>query len=257
MVLDQWFKGKSKETSIPPDSGFNNEEESIEMLDSSLSTVNINTDEIKHKFVSLADSKILIVVGTYLIGKEKVFWGIAKALNSKIYVSDAKRKIIVCQENPELEALLTDNPREASVHVMCLTKIKPEGLICYLQNLQPTFNHVMAFRPTGWAYKPSICGTFSTSSKTEEILNSAPSYTMDLINPTYNSPTCQIFGVPYSEHSSFRELAAFIMSLNINRIIPTVNIDRKEMDYWLDKWQNEKKKNQNIRIAPYSIIDHW
>ncbi|CAG8490754.1 19065_t:CDS:10 [Cetraspora pellucida] len=262
MVLDQWFKGKPKEELTHSDSDLNKEEEdSIEILDTNLSTTSMNIDETEQKCVSLQDSKILIVVGTYLIGKEKVFWGIAKALNSKIYVSDAKRKMIMCQENPELEALLTGNPQEASVHVMYLTKIKPEELIYYLQNLQPTFKHVMAFRPTGWAYKPSTCGAFTTSSTTDVILNSAPSYTMDLITPSYNSPTCQIFGVPYSEHSSFRELAAFIMSLNIGRIIPTVNIEseesRKEMDYWLNKWQNEKKKNKNVRIAPYSIIDYW
>ncbi|KAF0493524.1 DRMBL-domain-containing protein [Gigaspora margarita] len=193
--------------------------------------------------------------------EEKVFWGIAKALNSKIYVTDAKRKLLMCQENPELEARLTNNPHEASVHVMCLTKIKAEGLIYYLQNLQPTFKHVMAFRPTGWAYKPSTCGTFSSWSTIDEILNNAPSFTMDLINPSYNSPTCQIFGVPYSEHSSFRELAAFVMSLNINRIIPTVNIEseesRKEMDYWLNRWQGEKKKKKNIQVAPYSLVEHW
>ncbi|CAG8545108.1 3927_t:CDS:10, partial [Cetraspora pellucida] len=262
MVLDQWFKGKPKEEELThSDSDLNKEEEdSIEILDTNLSTASMNIDETEQKCVSLQDSKILIVVGTYLIGKEKVFWGIAKALNSKIYVSDAKRKMIMCQENPELEALLTGNPQEASVHVMYLTKIKPEELIYYLQNLQPTFKHVMAFRPTGWAYKPSTCGAFTTSSTTDVILNTAPSYTMDLISPSYNSPTCQIFGVPYSEHSSFRELAAFIMSLNIGRIIPTVNIEseesRKEMDYWLNKWQNEKKKKKNVRIAPYSIIDY-
>ncbi|RIB09821.1 DNA repair metallo-beta-lactamase-domain-containing protein [Gigaspora rosea] len=262
MLLDQWFKGKPKETSTPLDSGLNNNEaESIEMLDSNLSSVNMNIDKVEHKFVSLLDSKTLIIVGTYSIGKEKVFWGIAKALNSKIYVTDAKRKLLLCQENPELEARLTNNPHEASVHVMCLTKIKAEGLIYYLQSLQPTFKHVMAFRPTGWAYKPSTCGTFSAWSTIDEILNNAPSFTMDLINPSYNSPTCQIFGVPYSEHSSFRELAAFVMSLNINRIIPTVNIEseesRKEMDYWLNRWQGEKKKKKNIQVAPYSLVDHW
>ncbi|CAG8812336.1 28181_t:CDS:2 [Gigaspora margarita] len=34
-----------------------------------------------------------------------------------------------------------------------------------------------------------------------------------------------IFGVPYSEHSSFRELVAFVMSLNIDRITTTVIIE--------------------------------
>ncbi|KAF0458976.1 DRMBL-domain-containing protein [Gigaspora margarita] len=114
---------------------------------------------------------------------------------------------------------------------MFLTKIKQEGLIYYIQSLQPAFKHVMSFRPTGWAYKPSTCGTFSTSSTAEEILNNALFFTMDLINPSYNSPTCQLFGVPYSEHSSFRELEAFV----IDRIIPTVIFEKSERNGLLAK----------------------
>ncbi|CAG8561477.1 17917_t:CDS:2, partial [Racocetra fulgida] len=70
MVLDQWFKGKSKEASINPDSDLN-QEDSIEILDTNLSTASMNIDETEQKCVGLQDSKILIVVGTYLIGKEK------------------------------------------------------------------------------------------------------------------------------------------------------------------------------------------
>jgi DNA cross-link repair 1A protein len=79
----------------------------------------------------------------------------------------------------------------------------------------------MAFRPTGWTYKGQ---NFSISSTTEEILSTPTQFTVDTITPTFSTPICQIFGVPYSEHSSFRELAAFVMSLNVKQIIPTVNI---------------------------------
>jgi DNA cross-link repair 1A protein len=79
----------------------------------------------------------------------------------------------------------------------------------------------MAFRPTGWTYKGQ---NYSTNSTTEEILSTPSSFTIDTITPTFSTPKCQIFGVPYSEHSSFRELAAFVMSLNVKKIIPTVNI---------------------------------
>lgn len=74
MVLDQWFKGKPKEALTHQDSDLN-KEDPVEFLDTNLSTVSMNIDEIEQKCVSLRDSKILIVVGTYLIGKEKVFWG--------------------------------------------------------------------------------------------------------------------------------------------------------------------------------------
>lgn len=53
--------------------------------------------------------------------------------------------------------------------------------------------------------------------------------------------------VPYSEHSSFRELTCFCCSLDIGKVIPTVNIgsekSRAKMNSWLEKWEKEKKKN--------------
>ncbi|RIB24195.1 hypothetical protein C2G38_2169181 [Gigaspora rosea] len=88
----------------------NKEAESIEMLDSNLSSVNMNVDKAEHEFVSLLDNKILY----------------HESIKLKIYVTDAKRNVLMCKDNPDLEMLLTNNPHEASVHVMCLTKIKPE-----------------------------------------------------------------------------------------------------------------------------------
>ncbi|CAG8778840.1 19343_t:CDS:2, partial [Gigaspora margarita] len=49
------------------------QEESIEILDSNLSSVNMNIEKAEHEFVSLLDNKLLIVVSTYSVGKEKVF----------------------------------------------------------------------------------------------------------------------------------------------------------------------------------------
>ncbi|PKK80943.1 DRMBL-domain-containing protein, partial [Rhizophagus irregularis] len=208
--------------------------------------------------LALDKCKILIVIGTYLIGKEKVFFGIAKAFRSRIYVTDEKRKMLMCQEIPGIESLLTNDPHQASVHVVSLMSIKSSSLFAYLESLKPTFKYVMAFRPTGWAYKGQ---KFSSSSTTEEILNTSTPFTIDSITPTFSTSICQIFGVPYSEHSSFRELAAFVLSLNIRKIIPTVNIgsekSRENMNYWLDNWQKEKDKNKNIKVVPYNTVDHW
>ncbi|CAG8796388.1 44131_t:CDS:2, partial [Gigaspora margarita] len=62
--------------------------ESIEILDSNLSSVNMNIEKAEPEFVSLLDNKLLIVVGTYFVSKEKVFW---------------------------VGSALTNNPHEASV----------------------------------------------------------------------------------------------------------------------------------------------
>ncbi|CAG8721562.1 5215_t:CDS:2 [Gigaspora margarita] len=72
------------------------------MLDSNLSSVNMNIKKAEHEFVSLLDNKLLIVVSTYSISKEKVFWS-------------TKQNILICQENTKLEVLLTNNFHKASM----------------------------------------------------------------------------------------------------------------------------------------------
>lgn len=60
------------------------------------------------------------------------------------------------------------------------------------------------------------------------------------------------FGVPYSEHSSFRELALFTMSLRIEKIVPTVNVgseqSRKRMKGWLDRWMSERRRGGVVGV---------
>lgn len=61
------------------------------------------------------------------------------------------------------------------------------------------------------------------------------------------------YGVPYSEHSSFRELTMFVCALRIEKIIPTVNVGtatgRAKMKSWIDKWMAERRKNGCIKIG--------
>ncbi|CAG8828097.1 41691_t:CDS:2, partial [Gigaspora margarita] len=69
--------------------------EAIEILNFNLSSVNMNIEKAEYEFVSLLDNKLFIVIGTYSVSTK---------LNMLIY-----------QENPELEVLLTNNPYKASV----------------------------------------------------------------------------------------------------------------------------------------------
>jgi DNA cross-link repair 1A protein len=61
------------------------------------------------------------------------------------------------------------------------------------------------------------------------------------------------FGVPYSEHSSFRELTMFCCALRIDKIIPTVNVgnaaSRAKMKTWIDRWMAERKKHGLAKIG--------
>lgn len=80
------------------------------------------------KFFKIISTKrtvnTLIVVGTYLIGKEKVIKSAAIAIGSQIYAEKEKRAIICNLEDPVLSTLLTDDPEVAGVHTISIGKIR-------------------------------------------------------------------------------------------------------------------------------------
>jgi DNA cross-link repair 1A protein len=217
-----------------------------------------NGSNVKHEELDPTDGaastgsrgKLLVVVGTYSIGKERVCLGIAKALNSKIYAPPGKQRICACLEDPELNALLTTDPKEAQVHMTPLFEIRAETLDDYLKDYRGTFTRAVGFRPSGWNYRPPN-SRFVESPSVQTVLygsNWKSGYSMkDLVPQRGSTKRAACFGVPYSEHSSFRELTMFCCALRIERIIPTVNIgsakSREKMRGWCEKWGQERKKS--------------
>ncbi|OLY83622.1 DNA cross-link repair protein pso2/snm1 [Smittium mucronatum] len=253
----------------------------------------VNKPQIKAK------KSTLFVVGTYIIGKERLF--IARALNSKIYVDPKKRRTLMLFEDDTLVQILTDNPNDAQVHVVPLNSIKKQLMEEYLDRYKETFDFLVAFRPTGWTFQsnigharyietsnPSVNSQeksltdgfiphklridipqsderkrilhymetiIKTGSRSPYLLSyelgskCVPSlppvpFTKTSIKPFGNSDRITIFPVPYSEHSSYRELAAFICSLAVDEVIPTVNYERREeahrMNGIFDCWKQSK-----------------
>ncbi|KAJ1901752.1 repair protein PSO2 SNM1 [Kickxella alabastrina] len=228
-------------------------------------------------------NNILFVVGTYTIGKEKLFIEIACQIQSKIFVSKDKRKLLECIASPSVLALLTDNMYEAQVHAVSLGMINMRGMAEYLASLQPKskFTSIVAFSPTGWSHAgPYIPGRREALSP---ILPKAPSaaeldlvlktgsiealssllahsahtgddkqrFGLDKLKPRGSSNKVTIFPVPYSEHSSFAELARFVWSLRAEQVIPTV-FSTSDKNYqancWLHHW-HELKTLSGSRIC--------
>ncbi|KAL8723165.1 MAG: hypothetical protein Q9225_000506 [Loekoesia sp. 1 TL-2023] len=200
--------------------------------------------------------RLLVVVGTYSIGKERICLGVAKALNSKIYATPNKQKICATLEDPELMGRMTDDPLEAQVHMQMLMEIRAETLADYLTGYKPHFSRIVGFRPSGWNYRPPN-SRFVESPSVQTVLHSdnwKSRYSMAELMPQRGSTReSQCFGVPYSEHSSFRELTMFCCALRIDKIIPTVNVgsakSRERMKGWCEKWAMEKKKNGLFKVA--------
>ena len=102
---------------------------------------------------TLKPIKTLFLVGSYTIGKEKVALGISKALGIKIYCSEAKRKVLDCLEWEDLAESLTADPT-TSLHLVSMSQLNQKSISNYVDKYTE-FTHIVAFRPTGWAFSAS------------------------------------------------------------------------------------------------------
>ncbi|TKW04151.1 hypothetical protein SEVIR_7G090400v4 [Setaria viridis] len=163
--------------------------------------------------------KTLIVVGAYSIGKENVYLAISQALDVPIYTDASRRRILHSFDWPDLSKRIC-SCNQSSLHVLPLGSVNHENLKKYLETLNQKFVAVLAFRPTGW--------TFSEATGKQ----------LDLIKPSSNG-SVTIYGVPYSEHSSFTELRDFVMFLR-PQVIRSVNVgnaaSRDKMQAYFREW---------------------
>ncbi|KAK0716962.1 eukaryotic translation initiation factor 3 subunit 7-domain-containing protein [Lasiosphaeria miniovina] len=220
-------------------------------------------------------NRLLVVCGTYSIGKERICKAIALALKTKIYASAAKIRMCQQLDDAQLADLMTSNPREAQVHMQMLMEIRPETLAEYLElHRAHGFSRVVGFRPSGWNFRPNNGGGSGgggggiasgivvganmppSSVPSTSLLHGTgwrPRFAASSLVPQRGSSgDAMCFGVPYSEHSSFRELALFLMALRIDKVVPTVNVgseqSRRRMKAWTDRWLAERRRGGLVRV---------
>ncbi|KAL6752292.1 beta-lactamase-like protein [Haematococcus lacustris] len=153
--------------------------------------------------------RCLFVFGTYTIGKERLFLEVARALNKKVYVNKEKMQILsCCNLAPDYMRLLTTNHMETNLHAVPLFKVNMEGLGAIMAGYNGRYSTVVGVQPTGWAMERSkgqgpVAGGRRVA-KGSVVLHK----------------------VPYSEHSSFRELHDFVSWLQPGEILPSVSNDQ-------------------------------
>ncbi|XP_068439125.1 DNA cross-link repair 1A protein [Clinocottus analis] len=169
--------------------------------------------------------RTLVVCGSYSVGKEKVFLALAEVLGSKVCLSRDKYNTMCCLESEQVRQSVTTDWKAAQVHVLPMMQISVKKLQDYLARFSERYDQLVAFKPTGWTF----------SQKVESVEDVQP----------HISGNISIYGIPYSEHSSFLELKRFVQWLQPLKIIPTVNIgrweSRKAMEQCFSEWLKETK----------------
>ncbi|KFK37360.1 hypothetical protein AALP_AA4G246500 [Arabis alpina] len=150
--------------------------------------------------------KTLFLIGSYTIGKERLFLEVARVLHQKIYINPAKLKLLECLGfSKEDMQWFTVKEEESHIHVVPLWTLASFKRMKHIANRYTNrYSLIVAFSPTGW-----------TSGKAKK---KSPGRRLQ-------QGTIIRYEVPYSEHSSFTELKEFVQQVSPEVIIPSVNND--------------------------------
>jgi DNA cross-link repair 1A protein len=103
----------------------------------------------------------------------------------------------------------------------------------------------------------------SATPTVERVLKQARAhrYTVAALRPWRGSnERVAVYGVPYSEHSSFRELTCFALSIDWERMVPTVGASgengEEEMRVWLDRWAEARREMAGAMVE-HRCEDYW
>lgn len=144
--------------------------------------------------------KFLIIVGAYLIGKEKVWMSIVKRFNFKVFLEKERLKAFkeICTCSPEhfdiYKNHVTESIGEADVRVVSMIQMSYPNLRDFLSENQDTFNTILGVVASGWE------------------------------NQKYSPGRISLLHVQYSEHSSYDELENFIVKTLPKNVISTVPV---------------------------------
>ena len=185
-------------------------------------------DAACERLLRIASSeKVLVVFGTYSIGKERLFMEAVRrfdqrrrAEKAKIAVTASKMRILR-QLDWSLDNLgrFTTQKNVTRFWVVPMSQLRFDALENHLRTYR-RYTSVVAVRPTGWSFSSKQPKASSSSSA------GAAAATLSTRRNKLGSVT--VLSVPYSEHSSFSELKRCVADFKPRRIVPTVNNKSKE-----------------------------
>lgn len=175
--------------------------------------------------------KFLILVGAYLVGKEKIWMAIAERFNFKVFLEKERFKAFkeICGCSMEYfnfyKKHITLDEEEADVRVVSMLQLTYPNLRDFLRDNQDSYNTVLGVMASGW--EPQ----------------------------RYSPGRVSILSVQYSEHSSYSELENFVIKTRPKSVISTVPV---RMDpavtadipqNWLNGDNNSRKKKKQKQLS--------
>ncbi|KAG7492510.1 hypothetical protein MATL_G00014780 [Megalops atlanticus] len=177
--------------------------------------------------------RTLVVCGTYAVGKEKVFLALAEVLGCRISMSRDKFNTMCCLESDRIRQLITTDWNAAQIHLLPMMQLNFRSLQAHLGKFSATYDQILAFRPTGWTFNRQAGGVEDLQPEVQGNIS--------------------IYGIPYSEHSSYLEMKRFVQWLRPLKIIPTVNVgswsSRKAMERIFSEWDAEARSGGTEKPA--------
>ncbi|KAH9739194.1 DNA ligase 6 [Citrus sinensis] len=191
------------------------QEESVEYVVSVINRVGGELNEGLQK-------RVLFLVATYVIGKEKILIEIFKKCGRKVCVDSRKMEVLRVLGYGD-SGVFTEDESETDVHVVGWNVLgetwpyfRPNFVRMKEIMVERGYDKVVGFVPTGWTYEVKR-NKFAVRSK----------------------DAFEIHLVPYSEHSNYDELREYVKFLKPKRVIPTVGMDIEKLD---SKHANKMRK---------------
>lgn len=191
-------------------------------------------------FVKGGAPKWVVLIGSYSIGKEKIYVELARALNTKVFVT-SKRYQTLSLCGFDMSMFEHKDESHCIVHVVNFAKLGDKPWLKRFSN-----KNIIIIRPTGWSFtrmgKRSKSPTEQLSDDTymNSILQSLISENQsgEVFEDALKAQWARGHNlqVPYSEHSSFKELSLFATILQWKEIIPTVDVHNEEYSKWFRAW---------------------
>ncbi|CAO2178735.1 unnamed protein product [Urochloa humidicola] len=163
---------------------------------------------------SASGERVLCLIATYVVGKERILLEVARRCGCSIHVDSRKMEILTVLGFGGENGVFTEDAAVTDVHVTGWNVLgetwpyfRPNFVKMKEIMVERGYMKAVGFVPTGWMYETKKEG-FAVRVK----------------------DSLEIHLVPYSEHSSYDELRDYVKFLHPKRVIPTVGVDAGKLD---------------------------